>query len=76
MLHEYGIGVDYANNIILFRTLLGFGMAAGATLDSMQIEQMLGCVSGDDTVVIIMRSKDSAAEVCAELAKICGKSKV
>lgn len=51
-------------------------MAAGATLDSMQIEQMLGCVSGDDTVVIIMRSKDSAAEVCAELAKICGKSKV
>lgn len=75
VLHEYGTGVDHVNNLILFRTLPGFGMAAGATFDSMQIRQMLGCVSGDDTVVIIMRSNDSAAKVCAELAKICKKRK-
>lgn len=72
VLHEYGTGVDHVNNLILFRTFPGFGMAAGATFDSMQIGQMLGCVSGDDTVVIVMRDNDSAQTFCEELSKICG----
>ena len=72
VLHEYGTGVDHVNNLILFRTLPGFGMAAGAAFDSMQIGQMLGCVSGDDTVVIVMRDNDSAQTFCEELSKICG----
>ena len=74
VLHEYGTSVDHAGNLILFRTLPSLGMAAGAAFDSMHVEQMLGCISGDDTVVIVMRDNDSAAEFCAELTKICGKS--
>ena len=72
VLHEYGTGVDHVNNLILFRTFPGFGMAAGAAFDSMNVEQMLGCVSGDDTVVIVMRDNDSAQTFCEELSKICG----
>ena len=74
VLHDYGTSVDYANNLVLFRTLPSLGMAAGAAFDSMNVEQMLGCISGDDTVVIIMRSSDAAAEFCAALTKICEKS--
>ena len=71
LLQECGTHVTHANNLIVFRTMPGLGMAAGAAFDSMMIGQMLGCVSGDDTVVIIMRDNASAEEFCAKLTKIC-----
>ena len=73
VLHEYGASVDYSGNIVVFKTMPGLGMAAGAAFDSMEAEQMLGCVSGDDTVVIVMRDNASAEEFCVKLAAICGK---
>ena len=73
LLRECGTHVTYANNLIVFRTMPGLGMAAGAAFDSMVIRQMLGCVSGDDTVVIIMRDNASAEEFCMKLAKICSR---
>ena len=73
LLQECGTQVTHANNLIVFKTMPGLGMAAGAAFDSMMIGQMLGCVSGDDTVVIIMRDNASAEEFCAKLAKICSR---
>ena len=73
LLRECGTHVAHANNLIVFRTMPGLGMAAGAAFDSMLIGQMLGCVSGDDTVIIIMRDNASAEEFSAKLAKICGE---
>ena len=72
ILRECGTCVTRANNLIVFRTVSGLGMAAGAAFDSMVMGQMLGCVSGDDTVVIIMRDNASAEEFCAKLTEICG----
>ena len=72
VLREYGTGVDCSGNLVVFKTMPGLGMAAGAAFDSMTVEQMLGCVSGDDTVVIVMRDNDSAQTFCEELSKICG----
>ncbi|MDO4812149.1 MAG: arginine repressor [Eubacteriales bacterium] len=72
VLREYGTGVDCSSNLVVFKTMPGLGMAAGAAFDSMNVEQMLGCVSGDDTVVIVMRDDDSAQTFCEELSEICG----
>ncbi len=73
VIRDYGVGVDYTNNLVIFKTMPGLAMAAGAAFDSMEIEQMLGCVSGDDTVMIVMRDNMSAQELCANLSEICGK---
>ena len=43
------------------------------SFDTARVAQMLSCVSGDDTVVIVMRDNASAEEFCAKLAKICGR---
>lgn len=74
LLRECGTRVTHSNNLIVFKTMPGLGMAAGAAFDSMGVGQMLGCVSGDDTVVIIMRDNASAEEFCAKLAEICGRN--
>ena len=71
LLRECGTNVAHANNLIVFKTMPGLGMAAGAVFDNMMIGQMLGCVSGDDTVIIIMRDNASAEEFSGKLTKIC-----
>lgn len=73
LLRDCGTRVIHANNLVVFRTMPGLGMAAGAAFDSMVIGSMLGCVSGDDTVVIVMRDNASAEEFSTKLAKICSR---
>ena len=75
VLQEYGTDVDHSSNLVVFKTIPGLGAAAGAAFDSMEVEQMVGCVSGDDTVAIIMRDEVSARDFCKELSEICGKRK-
>ena len=48
----------------------GLAAAAGAALDGMDIPDMVGSLAGDDTVILIMRTNESAAEFCAEIHKL------
>ena len=45
----------------------GLGPAAGAAFDGMDISAKVGTVAGDDTVLIVMRENESAAELCSEI---------
>ena len=67
ILRESIIGVDYAQNLVVLKTMPGLAGAAGAAFDGMEITQMVGTIAGDDTVLVIMRDTDSAAEFCAEI---------
>ena len=61
---------DYAQNIIVIKTIPGPGAAAGANIDSLKMPNMVGSLSGDDTTLVIMRDKESAAEFCRELHRM------
>lgn len=67
ILRESIIGVDYAQNLVVLKTMPGLAGAAGAAFDGMEITQMVGTIAGDDTVLVIMRDEESAAEFCAEI---------
>ena len=62
--------VDLAQNIIVLKTMPGLGAAAGANIDSLKMPNMVGSLSGDDTTLVIMRDKESAAEFCRELHRM------
>ena len=68
ILRESIVGVDYAQNLVVLKTMPGLAGAAAAAFDGMEIGQMVGTIAGDDTVLIVMRDADSAAEFCAEIA--------
>ncbi len=53
--------IDYAQNIIVIKTLPGLAMAAASAVDGMAHEGVVGTLAGDDTVMIVMRN-DKAAE--------------
>lgn len=60
-------GYDYAQNIIVIRTLPGLASAAGSAIDAMNMSMVVGTLAGDDTVMIVMRDNNSAAAFCGEI---------
>ena len=58
---------EAAQNIVVVKTMPGLASAAGAALDGMELEGLVGSLAGDDTVILIMRSNQVADELCQEL---------
>lgn len=61
---------DYANNLVVIRTIPGLANAAGSAVDAMDMGFILGTIAGDDTVLIVMRDTNSAAAFCSEIRNI------
>lgn len=61
------ISVDYAQNIVVIKTMAGLANAAAAALDSMSIPYMVGSLAGDDTAMLVMRDTESARSFCDEI---------
>lgn len=61
------ISCDTAQNIVVVKTMPGLAPAAGAALDGMEIEGLVGSLAGDDTAILIMRTVQLAEELCAEI---------
>jgi len=64
------LSADYAQNIVVIKTMPGLAQGAASALDSMQISDMVGSLAGDDTVMIVMRDLESAADFCAEVREM------
>lgn len=67
---ECVIGYDYAQNIIVIRTLPGLASAAGSAIDAMNLSLVVGSISGDDTVMVVMRDSNAAAAFCGEIKNL------
>jgi len=67
---ECVIGYDYAQNIIVIRTLPGLASAAGSAIDAMNMNAVVGTLAGDDTVMVVMRDNNAAAAFCGEIKNL------
>ena len=67
---ECVISFDYAQNIIVIKTLPGLASAAGSAIDSMNLSIVLGTLAGDDTVMVVMRDSSAAAAFCGEIKSL------
>ena len=56
-----------AQNIIVVKTMPGLGPAAGAALDRLEHDTLVGSIAGDDTVLLIMRTNVAAEEFLHEI---------
>ena len=64
--------VDYAQNLIVIRTLPGLASAAGSAIDAMGMNKVVGTLAGDDTVMVVMRDNNAAAAFCGEIKNLIG----
>lgn len=61
------LSINSANNLILVKTMRGNGSAVGVFVDSLQITEIIGCVAGDDTVLIIVNENENTPSVTEKL---------
>jgi transcriptional regulator of arginine metabolism len=54
------VSIDRAENLIVMKTLPGNAHAVGAIVDALDWSEVLGTICGDDTILMIIRTKELA----------------
>lgn len=65
--------VDYAGNICVIKCSPGLAGAACATIDSMNVNEVVGTIAGDDTIFMLCRTDDEARGVAEALNRMIGR---
>ena len=67
---ESVISYDYAQNLVVVKTLPTLAPAAGRAIDAMNMSVVVGTLAGGDTLLIIMRDVQAAIGFCIEIKKL------
>ncbi|WP_161878142.1 arginine repressor [Alkalibacterium sp. MB6] len=54
------VSIDTQKEFVLVKTLPGNAFALGTLIETANYKEVFGCISGDDTVLIICRDEESA----------------
>lgn len=63
------LSMEASENLIVIKTVSGVSMAVAAALDNLDINGLMGCIAGDDTIFAVARSKEMSAKVIANIEK-------
>lgn len=69
------ISMDTAQNILVIKTVSGMAMAVAAAVDHLQLEGVVGCIAGDDTIMCAIRSSEDALRVSEMITRLIGSKK-
>ena len=64
------VSMDMAQNILVIKTVAGMAMAVAAAIDSLNYSEVLGCIAGDDTIMVAVRTVDGCLDVMQKLRDI------
>ena len=65
--------VKHINNLVVIKTLKGTASAVSNFVDRLGIEHCMGCVYGEDTVMVIVDDIDFVARISTRLSEILEK---
>lgn len=61
------VSIDYAQNIVVVKTMPGLANGACSALDNMEMNDIVGSLAGDDTALLVMRNTEAAELLCQEI---------
>ena len=64
------ISVEYALNIVCVKCFSGMAGAACAAVDSMQWDEVVGTIAGDDTIFVLCKTENAAKVFTDNLEKL------
>jgi transcriptional regulator of arginine metabolism len=70
VLKEGYVSMEPAQNLLVIRTVSGMAMAVAAAVDALKLEEIVGCIAGDNTIMAAMRSAQDAVIVREKLQKM------
>ncbi|MBR6382347.1 MAG: arginine repressor [Lachnospiraceae bacterium] len=69
VLRDGFVSMDMAQNILVIRTVSGMAMAVAAAVDAMRFEEVVGCIAGDDTIMVAVRSAEDTKRLMERIRK-------
>lgn len=73
MVSELVADVVRSQQLVLVKTTAGGGQGVAAALDAADLDEIVGSIAGDDTILIVTRSEADAAAVVDGINKFRGK---
>lgn len=64
------LSITNAQNLVVIKTVPGGASTVGMNIDRLDDLGVLGCVAGDDTVLVVSRTNESALEIAARLREM------
>ncbi len=69
------ISMDISQILLVVKTVSGMAMAVAAAIDSLNLEGLLGCIAGDDTIFCAIKTTIEAEHLMQKLMKLINQSK-
>ena len=70
VLREGYVSMAPAQNLLVMKTVSGMAMAVAAALDALKIEEIVGCIAGDNTIMIAAQSREKAEAAMDRIKKM------
>ena len=72
MMHDLVLDLNYVNNMVIIKAQSGTAPGVAAALDDADLDGILGSVSGDDTIMVIAASDETAEKLHYKLETFRG----
>lgn len=70
VLRDGFMSMDRAQNILVIKTVSGMAMAVAAAVDAMKLDEIVGSIAGDDTIMAAVRSNEDAEHVMEKIRAV------
>ncbi len=67
VLREGYVSMDTAQNLLVMKTVSGMAMAVAAAIDALKLEEIVGCIAGDNTIMMAMHNEKDAHVVMEKI---------
>ncbi len=65
--------MDNAQNILVIKTVSGMAMAVAAAVDAMKFPEVVGCIAGDDTIMLAVRTVEDTRQLMTRIHRMIEK---
>ena len=70
VLRDGFVSVSMAQNILVIKTVQGMAMAVAAALDAMKFPEIVGCIAGDDTIMVAIKTNEDTENLMDKINDI------
>lgn len=70
VLRDGFVSMDVAQNILVIKTVSGMAGAVCASIDAMNIHEIVGSIAGDDTIMCAIRTTEDTVAIMKKLRRI------
>ena len=70
LFRECVISIDYAGHLIVIKAVSGGANSAATLVDKLNFPEVMGCVAGDDTILVVIKDQQKIVPIVEKLKSL------